>query len=236
MQSAPIQLLRDGEVAGTLEADVGRKVCLKMTGVADFYGRKFQISPGALIPRPETEELCDVIIKENKQTNLRILDVGVGSGCISVTLNLELKSKVYGVDISDEAIEIANQNATSLKSSATFLKSDVLSEELPEKDLDILVSNPPYIPMREKVEMSGNVLEYEPALALFVPNDDPILFYKRISKLGLKSLKKEGKLYFEIHENYGKQVTDFLKAVGYLDVILYQDMQGKDRMVSAVRV
>ncbi|MEP0986315.1 peptide chain release factor N(5)-glutamine methyltransferase [Ekhidna sp.] len=207
-----------------------------VTGVADFYGRKFQISPGALIPRPETEELCDLIIKENKQTNLRILDVGVGSGCISVTLNLELKSKVYGVDISDEAIDIANQNATSLKSSATFLKSDVLSEELPEKDLDILVSNPPYIPMREKVEMSGNVLEYEPALALFVPNDDPILFYKRISELGLKSLKKEGKLYFEIHENYGKQVTDFLKAVGYLDVILYQDMQGKDRMVSAVRV
>lgn len=205
-------------------------------GVADFYGRKFKINSGALIPRPETEELCDLIIKENKNSSLRILDVGVGSGCISVTLDLELEGSVYGIDVSDDAIELAKQNAANLKSSAIFLKSDVLKEELPERDLDILVSNPPYIPLREKVALRGNVIDYEPELALFVPDDQPLLFYKRISELGLKSLKDGGKLYFEIHERFGNEVAHFLKGIGYANVKIHRDMQGKDRMIVATKV
>lgn len=206
-----------------------------VTGVADFYGRKFQVAPGSLIPRPETEELVSLIIEENKTVKPRILDVGVGSGCIAITLALELKTQAFGTEISKEAIVIAERNSKQLGAKTHFYHSDILKENLPESNLDILVSNPPYIPNKEFAQMAKNVTEHEPNIALFIPDNDPIIFYKRIANEGLKSLKKGGKLYFEIHENFGADVKDCLQTVGYSDVVIHQDMQGKDRMVSAVR-
>ncbi|SNS56820.1 release factor glutamine methyltransferase [Ekhidna lutea] len=206
-----------------------------ITGVADFYGRKFHIAPGALIPRPETEELVDLIIQENKIRNPRILDVGVGSGCIAVSLAIKLGGNVFGTDLSKEALEIAAKNAQELGAKINFTQHDILSSPLPEGELDILVSNPPYIPLRDQKEMRVNVLKYEPELALFVPDDDPLIFYKRIAVEGLKSLKKGGKLYFEIHENFGIEVKAHLQAVGYSEVNIHKDMQGKHRIVSGIK-
>lgn len=205
-----------------------------VTGIADFYGRKFHLSPGALIPRPETEELCELIINENSVDQPRILEVGVGSGCIAITLSLELKVKVFGTDVSDEALAIAKNNDAKLCSEVIFFKNDVLNESLPDNQLDILVSNPPYIPMADQAEMRENVLRYEPEVALFVPNEDPIVFYKRIADVGLASLKRGGKLYFEIHEKYGNEVVKYLNKIGYTAVHTHKDMHGKDRMVSAI--
>lgn len=205
-----------------------------VTGIADFYGRKFHLSPGVLIPRPETEELCELIIRENEVVRPKILDVGVGSGCIIITLAAELDGDVFGIDVSNKAIEIASNNAERLGVSSTFLISDILQEELPENHLDILVSNPPYIPLHDQKDMRENVLMYEPEVSLFVPDEDPILFYKRIANCGINCLKNGGRLYFEIHENFGNQVKDYLNETGYADVNIHQDMQGKDRMISAI--
>ncbi len=205
-----------------------------VTGLAHFYGRIFKIKPKTLIPRPETEELCDLILEENTIENPEILEVGVGSGCIGITLALEANGKAYGTDVSNEALEISKLNAHLLEANITFVKSDILTEELPVTDLDILVSNPPYIPEQDKEKMHENVLRYEPDLALFVPNDDPLIFYRSIAERGLYALKKNGKLYFEIHERYGEDVQRLLESLGYKHVIVHKDMQGKERMVSAI--
>ncbi|MEQ8628987.1 peptide chain release factor N(5)-glutamine methyltransferase [Ekhidna sp.] len=205
-----------------------------VTGIADFYGRKFHIAPGALIPRPETEELVSLIIKENKVENPKVLDVGVGSGCIAITLALELNARVFGADVSKEAIAIAEKNAHQLNANMQFYQSDILNENLPETDLDIFVSNPPYIPHMEFDKMAKNVTDYEPELALFVPDDDPLIFYKRIAEEGLNSLKKGGNLYFEIHEDFGEEVKTYLRKTGYSEVTIHKDMQGKERIVSAI--
>lgn len=204
-----------------------------VTGVADFYGRQFHLSPGALIPRPETEELCELIIRENEGTKPKVLDVGTGSGCIAITLALNLETDTFGTDISDEALTIATRNATILGANVSFQKNDVLKEELPLKSLDILLSNPPYIPVKDSLMMRKNVLDFEPEQALFVPDDNPLLFYKAIADKGLKGLKTGGKLYFEIHEQYGNEVKAYLESIGYTRVLIHQDMQGKDRMISA---
>ena len=207
-----------------------------VTGAADFYGRKFQLMQGVLIPRPETEELCELIIKENTVRQPRILDVGVGCGCIAITLALELKVEVSGTDVSGIAIEIAKRNADGLGAKVRFFNNDILIEDLPENDLDILVSNPPYIPLKEQEKMRENVTRYEPELALFVPNEDPVFFYKRIAGAGMRALKFGGKLYLEIHENFEKQVKAYLEESGFTQMKVYQDMQGKERMMSATKV
>lgn len=206
-----------------------------VTGFTYFFGRKFQVQKGALIPRPETEELVQLIINENQITNPKMLDVGVGSGCIAISLALALNGETFGTDISNDALEIAKQNATALSAFVAFLNHDILTSDLLVEDLDILVSNPPYIPNQERELMSENVLQYEPENALFVPDNDPIVFYKRIGDFGLESLNAGGKLYFEIHENFGALVKEYLKKIGYSDVKILKDMQGKDRMVSAVK-
>lgn len=206
-----------------------------VTELTYFYGRKFQLQKGALIPRPETEELIGLIIRENKIHQPKIVDIGVGSGCIALSLALELMGEVYGTDISDDAIAIARNNAKSLQADISLINHNILSEDLAENELDILVSNPPYIPERERTSMNKNVLSFEPEKALFVSDDDPIVFYKRIGDCGLTSLKKGGKLYFEIHENFGEQVKSYLENIGYLEVKVIKDMQGKDRMVRATK-
>jgi release factor glutamine methyltransferase len=201
-------------------------------GKAPFYGHEFLVNPSTLIPRNETEELVHLILKENKATGLKVLDIGTGTGCIPISLALEMnRPEMYGLDISNEALEIAEKNAKMLHASVTFLRCNIL-EDLPELErLDILVSNPPYIPEAGKSEMQRNVLDFEPELALFVPDNDPLLFYRVISDQGKRLLKAGGKIYFEIHEDFGTSVTSLLETMGYSEVRLLKDLNGKDRIV-----
>ncbi|MDG1277040.1 MAG: peptide chain release factor N(5)-glutamine methyltransferase [Algoriphagus sp.] len=203
-------------------------------GKAPFYGYEFLVNSSTLIPRNETEELVHLILKENKLPGLKVLDIGTGTGCIPITLALELdQAEVYGLDISEKALEVARKNAKLLHAPVTFLKCNIL-EELPHvEELDILVSNPPYIPEKGKAEMHRNVLDFEPGLALFVPDEDPLLFYRTIAEKGKKLLKPRSKLYFEIHEEFGTEVLSLLEEKGYSERRLLKDLNGKDRMVTA---
>jgi release factor glutamine methyltransferase len=203
-------------------------------GKGPFYGRDFLVNEHTLIPRNETEELVHLIIKENSQAGLKILDIGTGTGCIPISLDLEIKSpEVYGIDISEKALEVARKNGELLKSNVSFLKCDILNEMPNVRELDILVSNPPYVPEGEKSEMHRNVLDFEPELALFVPDLDPLLFYRVIGEKGKQLLKPGGKLYFEIHEKFGSGVADLLTRLGYQEVKVIKDLNGKERIASA---
>ena len=205
-------------------------------GKAPFYGYEFKVSPSVLIPRNETEELVHIIIKENKNKDLRILDIGTGSGCIPVTLFLQIaKSHLWACDISQSALVLAKENATSLKADVKFFKLNILSEEIPIKELDILVSNPPYIKESEKHQMHENVINHEPHLALFVPDIDPLVFYSQIATKGLKSLKSGGRIYFEINEKQSQEGKLLLELLGYTEVRILQDLNGKDRILSGIK-
>ncbi len=205
-------------------------------GKGPFYGREFFVTPATLIPRNETEELVHLIIKENPQAGLKILDIGTGTGCIPISLALEMNNpEVFAVDISEEALQIAHKNAFELGAKVTFSKCDILTEIPEVAELDVMVSNPPYIPEQEKTEMHKNVLAFEPELALFVSNNDPLIFYKKIAQKGHCLLKSGGKLYFEINEKYGKEVADLIERLGYSEVKVLKDLNGKDRIVVARR-
>lgn len=205
-----------------------------ITGKAPFYGREFWVSPAVLIPRNETEELVHLIIKENNKPSLRILDIGTGSGCIPITLSLEiLGAKVYAVDISEEALQIADKNAQFLEANVTFSRLDILDDDIPYPDLDIVVSNPPYVRHSEKKEMHKNVLEHEPHLALFVYDEDPLLFYRLIAEKSKRVLKPGGRLYFEINEAFGQELKSLVEGKGYFDVNIHADLNGRDRILSA---
>ncbi len=204
-------------------------------GKGPFYGREFLVNKHTLIPRNETEELVHLIIKENPRAGLKILDIGTGTGCIPISLDLEMKSpEVYGIDISEKALDVALKNGESLKSNVTFLKCDILNEMPNVPELDVLVSNPPYVPEAEKSEMHRNVLDFEPGLALFVPDQDPLLFYRVIGEKGKQLLKSGGKLYFEIHERFGSEVAELLTSLGYRAVKVVRDLNGKERIASAI--
>lgn len=203
-------------------------------GKGPFYGREFFVSPATLIPRNETEELVHLIIKENRQADLKILDIGTGTGCIPISLALEMnKPEIYGLDISEEALAVAEKNAAALDAKVTFLICDILTQTPDVPKLDILVSNPPYVLLSEKSQMHQNVLDFEPALALFVSNEDPLLFYRAIAKIGLDLLKTKGKLYFEINQKYGQEVAELMKDLGYSEVRVLKDLNEKERMVFA---
>ncbi|SDA79588.1 release factor glutamine methyltransferase [Algoriphagus alkaliphilus] len=232
-----MRFLEEKDLPGPLKNDFERlkagEPIQYILGHGPFYGREFKVSPATLIPRNETEELVHLIIKENPRPNLRILDIGTGSGCIPITLALEMQEpEVFGVDISEEALEIATFNAKKLKADVTLSKCDILLETPKPTGLDILVSNPPYIPIEEKKLMHQNVLDFEPHLALFVSDGDPLIFYKKIAETGMKLLKPFGKIYFEINERYGRNIADLLSESGYDKVRVIQDLNGKDRMVS----
>ncbi|WP_194776014.1 peptide chain release factor N(5)-glutamine methyltransferase [Pararhodonellum marinum] len=205
-------------------------------GKAYFYGHLFKVDPSVLIPRGETEELVDMIIKENRESNLKILEIGTGSGCIPITLAKEMdKAQVFSMDVSLEALQIASQNAFFHQLPVIFYLRDVLRDSLPGTDLDIIVSNPPYVREMEKEAMHRNVINHEPELALFVPDDDPLKFYREIGKKANKALKPNGKLYFEINEALGAQLTEVLRLLGYQNIELLKDMHGKDRFCKAQR-
>jgi release factor glutamine methyltransferase len=204
-------------------------------GEAPFYGRNYLVTRDTLIPRNETEELVHLILKENRSSGLRILDLGTGTGCIPISLALELSSsEVYAVDVSAAALEVARQNAATLGAKVEFLEGDLLGK-IPVLDpLDLIVSNPPYVPLRDQAEMHANVLNFEPHLALFVPDEDPFVFYRAIGIWGKQLLKLGGKLYLEIYENLAEELVQLLHSLGYDQVQVHQDLNGKHRMISCI--
>ncbi|HMU46198.1 MAG TPA: peptide chain release factor N(5)-glutamine methyltransferase [Chitinophagaceae bacterium] len=202
-----------------------------------FSGMKFFVDKNVLIPRPETEELVEYIIANCKfpVDELTILDIGTGSGCIPISLKRRIKkAEVWSVDTRKEAIEVAKKNARALDADVQFIQMDFLDRsqwsKLPQ--FDIIVSNPPYISEKDKAQMNANVLNYEPHTALFVPDNDALLFYKAIAEFGKSHLNKGGSVYTEIHENLGKQVAGLFESNGY-NTELKKDMQQKDRMVKS---
>lgn len=206
-------------------------------GTTEFYGLPFYTTPGVLIPRPETEELVQWIIEENQFNSPAVLDICTGSGCIAIALKKNLpQAKVMACDISPICIDTALRNAQFNAADITVVEYDILKEirQVSFPGFDIIVSNPPYVRESEKQMMEKNVLEYEPALALFVPDEEPLLFYKRIADFSLQHLHPNGRLYFEINEAFGKQCTEMLHAKGFSQILLKKDLNGKDRMVRAI--
>lgn len=205
-------------------------------GETEFCGITFKVNEHVLIPRPETEELVNWILEENNNPTCSILDIGTGSGCIPISLKNNLpNSDIYAIDISEDALEIAKQNGMLNNTVILWIKMDILSNT-PDIKVDILVSNPPYVLETEKDQMQQNVLKYEPHLALFVTDDNPLLFYERIAKIGCSILNHGGKLYFEINEQYGEGVAELLGSLNYQSIRIKKDMYGKDRFVSGVRI
>lgn len=218
-----------------------------------FYGMELYVDKAVLIPRPETEELVDWVVKDMKAsgidvfpkeatdadvtTQLKILDIGTGSGCIALALKKMLpKAEVWGCDTSEEALNVARRNGAALNIRVDFQGANFLDEAQQKflPTVDIIVSNPPYIPLSDSTAMQQNVVGYEPHIALFVPNDDPLLFYKAIAHFARKRLYENGCIYLEIHEALGEGVISLFKAEGYQNVELRKDMQGKDRMLKVV--
>ncbi|EOR93693.1 Protein-N(5)-glutamine methyltransferase PrmC [Arcticibacter svalbardensis MN12-7] len=206
--------------------------------IADFYGHRFIVKPGVLIPRPETEELVDWILKEiqfRKWTNFKLVDIGTGTGCIPISIKIKNPhSSILGIDISDVALEIARQNAIALNADIQFLKVDILNENInfEPQSFDIIVSNPPYITTSEKSSMHMNVIQNEPHIALFVTDEDPLLFYRSIIQFALQYLKPTGLLFFEINEHLGDETIQLLKQYNFT-AVLRKDISGKDRMIKA---
>jgi len=211
-----------------------------VTGKAHFCDRTFLVSPSVLIPRPETELLCQ-LIADNDQTvtgngEIRVLDMGTGSGCIAITLALSMQNaSVEAWDVSAEALNMAKSNAESLGASVSFEQIDILGldENNVERCYDIIVSNPPYICNKEAAQMEHNVLDFEPHLALFVPDETPLLFYSAIARFARQALKVGGALYFEINPLYADALCSMLSSLGFANVTIHIDQFGKQRFISA---
>lgn len=207
-------------------------------GEVKFMGYRLEVNSSVLIPRPETEELVDLIIKENQQAStLKVLDLGTGSGCIAISLRGKLNdAQVTGMDVSCEALVLASNNA--LQNGITgieWLEMDMLEEDLlDQREFDIMVSNPPYIAQKEKEQMSENVLNYEPHKALFVPNDDPIIFYRKIAELAKVHLHQNGIIYLEINESLAEETANIFRNDAQNKVMVMKDMFGKNRFIKII--
>jgi len=237
------ELVDDVRIIGLLEALSSLKKAEPIQyvlGYAWFRGMKLVVNSSVLIPRPETEELVQLIINQQQLIDggcPSIIDIGTGSGCIAIALKSALPcATLYGLDISKDALQVAKQNADNQGVSIEYIQADILEWDAvfqADQRYDIVLSNPPYITEQEQREMHLNVLAHEPHLALFVDNHTPLLFYEHISAFALKHLRPGGKLYFEINRNYGVEVCDLLRKKGFMDVQLHQDLQGADRMIQA---
>lgn len=218
-----------------------------LLGNTEFFGLPFLVNRSVLIPRPETEELVDWIIRENikreglkgteieRQKDLKILDIGTGSGCIAISLAKNLhNSRVFAIDVSCEALKTAKLNAETNQVAVTFLEQDILQTDDLLERFDIIASNPPYIRNLEKHEIKNNVLEHEPHVALFVDDFDALIFYRKIALLATKNLNEGGQLFFEINQYLGKEMLDLLNELGFSDVELRKDIYGNDRMTRAI--
>jgi release factor glutamine methyltransferase len=204
-------------------------------GKAWFMGKEYFVNENVLIPRPETEELVDWISEYAHIINkpLQLLDIGTGSGCIAISLKLELPNcSITGLDVSSPALEVAKKNATHLNAAIEWVEQDILMSASLPASYDIIVSNPPYIPFNEKANMQAQVKNFEPAIALFVTNEDPLIFYRIIARLGKQYLNPNGQLFFEMHYDQGKALIALFDEMGY-HAELRQDMFGKDRMLRA---
>ena len=199
-------------------------------GKAEFYGLKFKVNKHTLIPRPETEELVGWVLQEKFNS---ALDIGTGSGCISIALAKHSKATISAIDVSEVALKVAKENAAINEVKIDFIQQDILqTHSLPK--VDVIVSNPPYVLESEKQKMKANVSQYESHLALFTPDKEPLLFYKKIGNLAAKSLNCGGKLYFEINEQYGTEILEMLSKIGFVDIALKKDINDKDRMIKAI--
>ena len=207
-------------------------------GVAQFHGHRFKVTPDTLVPRPETEQLVDLIVDEHgDREDLRILDVGTGTGCIAISLARALRfAQVTAIDVSAAALEVAQENAQALKTRIKFVRADILSMPLwPAASLDIVVSNPPYVCLSEQAQMEHNVLDYEPHIALFVPDDDPLLFYRSIALHAANGLVSGGKIYLEVNRRFANEVADLLQRHGFTDTRVIRDTFNNDRFVTATQ-
>ena len=209
-----------------------------LLGKTNFYGLDFEVNENVLIPRPETEELVEWVLqdcsKREMTNNFSILDIGTGSGCIPISLKKQLpQAKVSAIDVSEKALEVAKGNAKLNGVEVNFILQNILETANLLESYDVIVSNPPYVRNLEKQEIKNNVLEYEPHLALFVADDDALIFYRKIGALALKSLRPNGKLFFEINQYLGKETVDLLNDLGFQNVELRKDIYGNDRMILA---
>jgi len=206
-----------------------------VVGQALFHGHKFKVTPAVLIPRPETEQLVDLIIDENAGSDLRVLDMGTGSGCIAISLARALKfPQIDALDVSRDALVVARENAATLKVKVRFFESDMLAPQ-PAARYDIIVSNPPYVCWSEREAMESNVKDYEPGQALFVPDNAPLLFYKAIAPYAAQSLERGGRLYLEINQRFGNEVKRLLEDCGFDEVRIIDDSFGNPRFAAATR-
>lgn len=205
-----------------------------IVGETEFFGLPFFVDRNVLIPRPETEELVELILQENPQPDLKILDIGTGSGAIAIALARHLKkANVSAWDISDDALTVARQNAKINQVCISFFEVDVLNVYPSDQKFDIIVSNPPYILELEKERMDKNVLDYEPHIALFVPDNKPLLFYEKIADIALENLNPDGKLYFEINRAKGEETVKMLEIKGFIEIDIFQDLSRNNRMIRA---
>jgi len=222
--------LLDAAMVRLLKHEPLQYVC----GMADFYDLEFNVSPSVLIPRPETEELVKLILEQH-QGHFSLLDIGTGSACIPIAIKRHApQAQVSACDLSEEALRIARSNAIKHKVELSLFQCDILDRKAwDQNQYDIIVSNPPYVCEKEKVHMRPNVLNYEPAIALFVKDDDPLLFYRTIADYALSHLRAEGQVYFEINEAMGEATVELLRSKGFHDIKLIQDIFAKDRIISA---
>ncbi len=204
-------------------------------GTTSFYGFTFEVNENVLIPRPETEELVEWIIKDCLSRNdlkIKVLDIGTGSGCIAISIAKNLDTaQVYALDVSEKALATAQKNAVLNKVNITFLQNNILEITDLDQQFDVIVSNPPYVRNLEKVEIKKNVLDNEPHLALFVTDDDALVFYRKIAQLAHKNLSKKGKLFFEINQYLAKETVELLENLGFDNIKLKKDIYGNDRMI-----
>ena len=227
----------DFVVWDSLLAQLKKEVPIQyLLGKTNFYGLDFEVNENVLIPRPETEELVEWIINENskaeKSKTIKILDIGTGSGCIAISLAKNIpNARVYAMDVSKKAIETAKRNAINNKTDVTFILQDVLNAEVLKCNFDIIVSNPPYVRNLEKEEIKKNVLDYEPHLALFVEDNDALIFYRKIAALAQNNLLEDGQLYFEINQYLGDEMKDLLEKMNFKSIELRKDIYDNDRMI-----
>ncbi len=208
-----------------------------LLGKTSFYGLDFEVNENVLIPRPETEELVEWILESRKSKvesqNIRILDIGTGSGCIAISLAKNIpNAQVFAIDVSEKALATAKTNAENNSVNVTFINQNILETEDLRQQFDIIVSNPPYVRNLEKEEIKKNVLDNEPHLALFVEDNDALIFYKKIAELAQKNLSENGQLYFEINQYLGKETVDLLEKMNFKNIELRKDIYGNDRMIS----
>lgn len=234
-QDEPVSGFIEGKIDDAVKRLLADEPIQQIFGIADFYGMKLKVTRDTLIPRPETAELVDLIVRDNQRKDLRVLDAGTGSGCIAIALSRNLPfAEVTAIDISDKALEVARENARQLKCAVDFRKADILSlpSGLPGSPFDIIVSNPPYIAEKEKATMDRNVLDFEPHSALFVPDSDPLEFYTALLDAAAGGLLVPGgRIYFEINPLYAAMLADETRKRGFTDVSVIRDTDGKERFL-----